>query len=289
MKTSLNGTLNAFLLANEQFYETDLYTISPLNTSTVLYLTSADQNITWNGHTYSAAGPNMTRSMMKWSIGLTVDTMSVSFDAQPTTLFNGVPILQAFANGIFDGARFQLDRLFGVSPQQLVDSVTLFTGNIADITELGRTRCTLQVRSRLDLLNNSFPKNLYQPACRWTLYDSGCRAVKATFSTSGTFSAGSTALEPLASLAAATGYYDQGVILFTSGANAGIEATVDTYVNGSPSSILLNVPLPFAPQTGDAFTISAGCDHQMATCNSKFANLINFGGMPFIPQPETVY
>ncbi len=34
---------------------------------------------------------------------------------------------------------------------------------------------------------------------------------------------------------------------------------------------------------GDAFTVTAGCDKQFATCKTKFANGINFRGFPYMP------
>lgn len=34
---------------------------------------------------------------------------------------------------------------------------------------------------------------------------------------------------------------------------------------------------------GTPVKIYPGCDHTLATCNTKFANAINYGGMPYIP------
>jgi hypothetical protein len=36
---------------------------------------------------------------------------------------------------------------------------------------------------------------------------------------------------------------------------------------------------------GDAFTVYLGCDHTQATCTTKFGNLTNFRGFPYIPSP----
>jgi uncharacterized phage protein (TIGR02218 family) len=43
---------------------------------------------------------------------------------------------------------------------------------------------------------------------------------------------------------------------------------------------------PIAP--GDAFTVTAGCDKQFATCGAKFANTINFRGFPYMPGNDAV-
>jgi len=50
------------------------------------------------------------------------------------------------------------------------------------------------VKDKKELLNVPFPANLYQAGCRHTLYDTGCLAVKASFTFAGTVSAGATAI-----------------------------------------------------------------------------------------------
>jgi uncharacterized phage protein (TIGR02218 family) len=47
---------------------------------------------------------------------------------------------------------------------------------------------------------------------------------------------------------------------------------------------LVTVNFPFNDLvTGDEVTLKAGCDHSFTTCKAKFANTINYGGHPFIP------
>jgi hypothetical protein len=43
------------------------------------------------------------------------------------------------------------------------------------------------------------------------------------------------------------------------------------------------------PSNGDTLNAIAGCDKLQATCTSKFSNLVNFAGFPFVPKPETAY
>jgi hypothetical protein len=35
---------------------------------------------------------------------------------------------------------------------------------------------------------------------------------------------------------------------------------------------------------GDAVKVFAGCDLTLAQCKAKFSNVLNFGGMPHMPQ-----
>ena len=81
--------------------------------------------------------------------------------------------------------------------------------------------------------------------------------------------------------------YLQGSLVWTSGANANVRSTVKFAT--SSTSLTLMYPLPFAPTTGDAFTVYQGCDHTQATCQNKFGNLPNFRGFPYVPPPEMAY
>jgi uncharacterized phage protein (TIGR02218 family) len=222
----------------------------------------------------------VTRSSLRWGLGMTVDTMELKLDA-PT-------LNSLLASGFLDGARVQLDRLFGNSPASLADSVTLFTGNVADITALGRTSCKLLVRSRLELLNQPTPRNEFQASCRWMLYDDGCKIIKPLQGSPGTVQSGSTALVINTGFTAPAGYGDLGTITFLSGVNAGISATIKRWAQpGGAAVITLNLPLPSVPGVGDRISVYPGCDKLQSTCLNKFANTANFGGFRFVPVPET--
>jgi uncharacterized phage protein (TIGR02218 family) len=89
----------------------------------------------------------------------------------------------------------------------------------------------------------------------------------------------------LVSVSARTdGYYDNGQIVFTSGPNAGLTKAVKQYFG---RTFFFNSPLPFMPNAGDTFTAYPGCDKTQNTCTSRFNNLANFGGFPYVPVPET--
>lgn len=76
------------------------------------------------------------------------------------------------------------------------------------------------------------------------------------------------------------GYFDGGVITFTSGANVGLSMEVRDYKAGQWT---LQLPMPYVILAGDTYTMKAGCDHSFGTCRDKFDNTINFGGFPDFP------
>lgn len=82
-----------------------------------------------------------------------------------------------------------------------------------------------------------------------------------------------------------SGYFDFGVISFTSGLNNGLSMEIRSYV---PGQLTLDLPMPYAVQVGDAYSLKAGCDKAASTCIGKFSNILNFRGEPFLPGVDKI-
>lgn len=76
------------------------------------------------------------------------------------------------------------------------------------------------------------------------------------------------------------GFYDAGVIQWETGKNAGRSMEITTWA-GSILSLFFRPYYPMA--IGDRFLLFPGCDKTRATCQSKFANMLNFRGEPDVP------
>jgi uncharacterized phage protein (TIGR02218 family) len=87
------------------------------------------------------------------------------------------------------------------------------------------------------------------------------------------------------SFAVRAGYYQDGIITFSSGNNSGLSFQVK-YWDGV--TLTLCSALFAACADGDAFTISPGCDHSISTCHSKFNNVDNFRGFPSMPGQDAI-
>ncbi len=263
----------------------DCYTFT-LRSGLILAVTNADVPIALNGTLFAADSLLVDGLAFKCATGLDVDQQRVTIAARATDTVGGVPFLVALQRGLFDGCALQRERVFlqawGSPP---IGSVVLFKGRVTSIDEVGRTSAQVTVASDLVLLDVDMPRNLYQPTCNHTLYDSGCGLIKNAFGTAGMAAAGSTATAILWPGAAAL--HVQGTMTFTAGANAGSSATVKSAVPGS--SLTLAYPLAALPAGGDAFTVYQGCDHTSATCRAKFDNLARFRGFPFVPPPASAY
>ncbi len=192
MRTVPGGLLTLLNSGPAEMLIADLFTFT-LVSGTVLRYTNYDTDLVIGGNTYQNPPPIIERSQVKWSKGVEVDTLDLQISDDGSSLVGQTPILQAFVQRLFDGATIELDRVFA-SPAAIPSwqgPMVLFTGRVADISSLGRSTMKLTVKSQLELLNLQLPRNLVQPACRWTLFDAGCTLNRATFAVSGAVAAGS--------------------------------------------------------------------------------------------------
>ena len=85
---------------------------------------------------------------------------------------------------------------------------------------------------------------------------------------------------------ALAGWFDNGLITFTSGALNDYSFEIKTW-DGTDLAMFL--PMPIQPSAGDTFTIWPGCDHTAGAGGClKFNNIVNFRGESFIPCADMV-
>ncbi len=289
MKTA-SSALVAYLNNVRGLYDAPLSTadcfIVTLATGVALTWTNVDFPVAYNGYAFSCSGPLVQGLKYRSAVGLEVDKQQVQISARPTDLVSGVSVLAAIRDGAFDGATIERHRVFLSAPAgEIIGGVMLFHGRIATIDTVGRTRAQITVASDLIILDYDMPRNMYQSTCLHVHYDSGCGVLRSAYSASGAVGPGSSAsvINWTGSVAA----YAQGSIVFTSGANANLRATIRSVIPGQ--SLTLMYPLPTQPTAGDAFTTAYGCDHTPNTCVARFSNLANFRGFPYVPPPQIAF
>lgn len=300
MKSASPGLIA--LLTGNQFLWADCFTFT-CTTGNVIRWTSADGDLTLNGHLFSSLGtvfgenttapvPIIKRSSISNSTGLNVDVMKLEIMNDGNTVVPGTIIDPgSFASvGGFDGATVQLERTFmpvGEWGNTTNGSVILFLGKVADVT-VGRTKIEMAVKSMLMLLDIHLPRNKYQANCNQIFCGPGCTILESALGVSFTESTDTSLsyLAPVGGITQPTSYFTFGKVTFTSGINQGLSFTLS---GNSSSRIYINGLMRFYPQSGDTFIAYPGCDHTLNTCKTKFYrdNSINFRGFPFIPVPES--
>lgn len=282
---SADSALVTLLSTAREFWMADLYTFTLVD-GTVLRYTSADIDVTTGGRTFLRTGPIIKRSRTRVALGTSVDQLDLDISADSSILLSGLPWLQAITNGALDGAVVDLERAFAATPGgSIAGTIVLFSGRVSDTTTDSLTAKVI-VRSFMELLNTPLPRNLYQPPCGYSLYDTGCGVSRAAFAAYSAVASGSTRQVLNCALGNAAGYFDIGELVFTGGQNLGVTRTVKTY---APGVVTLAYPLPKPVANGDTFTIYPGCDKRLTTCDTKFGNKARFRATPFVPAPETAY
>lgn len=273
------------LLDSNQFVMADLYTLTTI-LDKVYRFTNYDVDLTVAGQLYSADGPIISRDGIKQTTGIEVSNLNIEIQVNDSVMLDGVPLIQLLHNGGLDGARFKLERIF-MDWQTPTDTsagvIKLFEGRLVE-PEFHRTGASFEVASDTEVLNVQMPRNLYQPGCLNTLFDSSCGLAKSSYAVLTNVAINTAVNRIQCTLSEPQGYFTQGVVEFLSGVNMGVKRTIRLHESGA---LLLTLPLQQLPAVGDQIRVYPGCDKRMDTCKNRFSNLTNFRGFPFIPVPET--
>lgn len=312
------------LLLTGSFVSTDLYTLDLSDGSTLRYTTAdVDIRVTidifdeddifaladiFGYTTWTSSGPFMDdpdeRAVGHWKTGLDVDTWQVRVtpraidpltDEEFPDKIGALGWLAAAAGGALDGAVVTVERAYLAAwptpwirrvPILSSGSITIFAGRMAEV-DVGRSFAVLNVNDFRELLDIAMPRNLYQSGCRFTLFDTGCTLSAAAFVVAGTVvDINANGNEITANLTDATGYYDLGRLVMTSGDNTGFGRQVRSWTLAT-HVIKIIAPFFFDVAIGDTFNIYPGCNKTLTICTNTFANAVNYGGFPDIPAPET--
>jgi len=252
------------------------------NDGTRLGFTDHDRDLAFDGTAFEAA-TGFTASEIKDALGLSVDNLEVSSALKSDRLNE-----DGLAAGLYDDAVVEIWRVNWADTAQ---RVLMRSGSLGEVRRSGAA-FTAEVRGLAHYLQQ--PKGrLYQSACDADLGDARCGIDldNPAFRGTGTVLAAPTPrLFTASGLAIFTaGWFTRGLVTFTSGANAGRSHEVKRHtLAATEATIELWQPMASAISAGDTFTVTAGCDKQLATCKARFANAANFRGFPHMPGPDYI-
>ena len=202
-----------------------------------------------------------------------------------------MPSSNAFAQryiNIVPGVRSRLEIFkFHRGDTPTPEFITVFKGDIQTVsfTKQGRL-ATMQVLSLARAKGRAIPRFTYQGPCNHMLYDSRCKISETDPS-----------FEKFLTVSAVDA---TGTVLTVTGAGAFLPAG-DFFVSGflefdddfrtvvaqgvpTADDLTILVPFLIAP-VGQVIRCLAGCKLRLVEdCFTKFANVINFGGFPYVPK-----
>jgi hypothetical protein len=275
-------------------YEPDLFTIT-LPTGTVLRTTSHQQDIVTGGNTYYATKYGKWERDSIKSEPNTVTEVDITLTADTSVLFPGTSKPMLWVSKLFTRSTVKIVTASLALPttqgpldkeMTIAASKTVFIGQVT-VPSLVSTHTTLKCADMGYLGLKPWPIRVICAGCPFTLFDRGCKLNSADFVVHCTVKTGSTptniiVTSALGSVGNDSLPYSRGFIVPTSGEATGWRITVNKQTD---STHLELAPFVLELAVGDTFDLFPGCDGQKATCEFKFSNLDNYGGMPDIPGP----
>ena len=239
-----------------------------LQDGAVMGFTNHDRDLVINNITYEASS-----GFEPTAVDTTNDMATDNLDV--TGMLDSERIKATdISNGRFDFAEVEI---FLCNWAKVTDPVLILRrGTIGRISH-GKNGFQAEVRGLLEAFQQAAGL-AYQKQCRAQFGDSQCGLNKAAYTFTGAVTSISQDGSFSTDLTQEDDYFSYGVIRFD---RTGEEMEVKKYSQtGGGISLFLPV-LSFA--VGDTFSVSAGCDGNFSTCKTRFSNVFNFRGEPFIP------
>ena len=282
----------AFLASRTPCWVAELFTHTLLS-GTVHHWTSFSRSLTVDGTTWLApidGAPLITRNRFAVKNTVEIPELAMRLGCSDTLLSN---LKAQIHNGIWDGARVEMDRVFMPVPGDTrYGYVLLFNGRQSGAV-IDAEGVTITAKGDNVLMNQQAPRNLYQTNCLHTFCDAGCTLSESAYTFTGQIVGGGSNARSIAWIVPSgftASQFIQGKVTMTSGAAIGQIRTV-RYAAGT--SLEFTYPLYDAPSSGDSFNILLGCGKQQSDCENRIPaaggtvdNIQHFRGYPYVPQAE---
>ena len=244
----------------------------------VLGFTEHDHDLLFGGTNYLAAS-GFSASEAEAASGLSANADEVAGGFSSSAIRE-----EDLAAGRYDGARVELFLVNWAAPEQHM------LLNVREIGEVSRAsgQFRAELRSLAHRLNQPQGR-VYGRRCDATLGDARCGVDLTQWRGEGVvlqrIDAGRIVVSGLGAFPG--DFFKQGVLTFATG----VAADVETHERRSDGTAELTfwLPLEGPVESGEAFTITAGCDKSFATCKARFTNHLNFRGFPHVPGADFAY
>lgn len=244
--------------------------------------TDHDHDVDFDGTTFEAAA-GFTASDITDSLGLAVGNLEVTGALSSATLNE-----DDLAAGRYDDAKIEIFRVNRLSP---ADRVLMRQGSLGEVKRSG-SGFAAEVRGLAHYLQQ--PKGrLYQYTCDADLGDTRCGidlnspTYKGTATVTGVLSPRRFTVSGLD--AYTHDFFSRGLATFLTGAATGLKIEVKSHSSlAGVVTVELWSEAEGPPGIDDTFSVTAGCDKRLDTCQARFANAANFRGFPSMPGNDFV-
>lgn len=241
--------------------------------------TDHDRTLVVAGQMFDPAS-GFAASEMQSSLGLSVDTMEVDGALSSDRITD-----EDIALGLWDAADVEILLVNWRVPAQ---RMILRRGILGEVSR-GALAYQAEIRSLAHVLNQEQGR-IYQRGCDTVLGSRRCGINLAGPAYHGAGIVTAAIDDRLLSVSGlngfASGWFAHGVLTWTEGKNAGAAAELRAHaVSNLDGSVGLTLwqRAALSIESGDRFTVTAGCDRTFDMCSSRFSNSLNFQGFPHMP------
>lgn len=228
------------------------------------------------GHTYqSDAGYQFTGYSATSSMSPSV------LDLEGILAFAGISRDQ-IASGVWDSARVYAFATTWTNPIEDEEPISKF---ILGKTHIRDERFVCELMQLIDAVNQEVGRTV-GPTCDAQFCDDRCGLDIEDYTYTGTITGVTNAgLFADSGRAEADGFFDGGLIEFTSGANLGLRALEIQRFESDEFQLFL--PFHYVPEVGDTYSVSRGCPKTREACKA-YGNILNMRAFPDQPTSNMV-
>jgi len=246
------------------------------------YYTSSATEFTFEGNTYipvsmSRSGPVISPKTTSGGLALKV------------------PFNDPFAARYLGGVPPAPDRItiYQVHLSDSVQEVRPFWSGLVSAVKFSGETATISIGGVLARTSMQIPSNTFSWSCNHVLYGKRCKVIEREYefqftvnsvSSDGitlTLSDADSENTPQTEITDAPAYFNGGRLDPGVPGSQRMIVRMEMDTPGNYTAVLM-VPIS-GLNAGDVLIISAGCDRSLGTCYSRFNNIVNYGGFPFIP------
>ncbi len=248
-------------------------------TPTNWYFTSYENTIAYGGNNYSPAPFSFGRYKASRDLSdeLTLQSWGGDFAGNPLNQF-----LPFTLNALMT---LTITRVNADVPDDGKARI-LFHGDVMNLDTTG-TEWTALIKAFGRRLEQKFPRFLYQVPDNYTQFSPPTQLSDTTYKKTGTIGTLNGFTVTVNGRSEADDWWSNGRIVTGTGGNYERRSVLKSTVAGSVTTLTLDRPLLRAV-TGGTITLWPGYDQSRDQCQTKFANDVNFGGHPFMPDSNVI-
>lgn len=232
--------------------------------------TSADSDQTYDLYTYTAKP--ISRGCFKCSSESVKSDLDIECDPS-------LDVLSQYVSQVpYDIVYLKITRYF---PDDGTSRV-LWQGRITSVKFNGLGNAEITCESIYAALRRQTLRRCWQKACPHALYSQGygeCMVDKEAFKAVSVVSLVSGMTMTLSTNPGDANYFQGGYLVIEDNGDV-----IRRYIRSQDGAVLVMDAVLSDDYVGFDVALYPGCDHSMNTCISKFNNVINYGGHPWIPE-----